>query len=663
MLDRLPVELLLDILELTLPPETAYSAYRERQNVLHDYSRVSKAVCQVAQPLLWRVFRPKGNLTTALKRGGDLVERVRAFHADVECARLGEIFSSVEHMLSLVKFRLEGGEETVKEEQLAKLTKLEELVLGNLALPTCLSLRFANIVSLSLHSLNTPNVSHNGIHLLAASCPSLHALYLATCHQLDMLQIHEKDHEYFPDGITQLPVPTLLSIDIFSLSSSSMVNRHSLAFDFEHFLIERFDQPSTWTVIPILRLVVSSSRLKFFSLPYHTSSNGRRGPHSRTTDMADLDMEWNNPFAGVLGVRIGAKTGLPKEAVDVLTVVKQEDAESVASSDATHFPSSDRCRALLLDPSYIRFTPPVEVKEEEEEDVKPVLTGGSRWSIRNVKRLCLKEEDYEEDDPERAARRKNPQAPSPKDRKPKRKRVKQEEDVKKEEDIKKEENIKKEIDKLEEEFEVRFFWIADRNHLVSERDTQEEHHHANERWCARSDLQLGVTEPGKPWTFTTSVYREIKEMEEGRGGPPAIFPKKRQLVDVLYRYLKDKPEEPRAYTLFLFKKCLLHPDPAGGAERRLLDHHRSVGVSVAEVRACIWDCLERNRDIPIGYSLMVYKSNNAGEVAKCRARRVVRRGGAAGDSGETEEDGEGEDSGEAEDSDIEELESASEDEY
>ncbi|GAA5875487.1 hypothetical protein JCM8547_001680 [Rhodosporidiobolus lusitaniae] len=84
-----------------------------------------------------------------------------------------------------------------------------------------------------------------------------------------MLQNHEKDHEYFPDGITQLPVPTLLSIDIFSLSSSSMVNRHSFAFDFEHFQIERFYHPSVWTIRLLHELVVSGNRLKSLRLPYH----------------------------------------------------------------------------------------------------------------------------------------------------------------------------------------------------------------------------------------------------------------------------------------------------------------------------------------------------------------------------------------------------------
>ncbi|GAA5873754.1 hypothetical protein JCM8547_005940 [Rhodosporidiobolus lusitaniae] len=78
MLDRRPVELLLDILELTLPHESAYSAYRERQNLLLEDCRVCKAVCRVAQRLLWRVFRPKKNLVWSLQSSPHLAKHVRA---------------------------------------------------------------------------------------------------------------------------------------------------------------------------------------------------------------------------------------------------------------------------------------------------------------------------------------------------------------------------------------------------------------------------------------------------------------------------------------------------------------------------------------------------------------------------------------------------------
>jgi hypothetical protein len=60
MLDRLPPEILLDILLLALPPDI-YSTYQDRQNLLLAYSHVCICLRAVAQPLLWKVVRLKRN--------------------------------------------------------------------------------------------------------------------------------------------------------------------------------------------------------------------------------------------------------------------------------------------------------------------------------------------------------------------------------------------------------------------------------------------------------------------------------------------------------------------------------------------------------------------------------------------------------------------------
>ncbi|GAA5855807.1 hypothetical protein JCM8547_000363 [Rhodosporidiobolus lusitaniae] len=175
MLDRLPVELL-DILELTLPPETAYSAYRERQDILLSYCCVSEAVCAVAQPLLWRVFRPKENLSWALKCGGDLVEHPK--HLEF-----------INHLEKLVLCRSQTGYRP--------------------------ALVFPNLVSLVLYNALLYNanaeLNEEGVTTLC----DFSSLYT----QLDMLQIHEMDQHAFPFGISRFSVPTLFTIGIPSSSS------------------------------------------------------------------------------------------------------------------------------------------------------------------------------------------------------------------------------------------------------------------------------------------------------------------------------------------------------------------------------------------------------------------------------------------------------------
>ncbi|GAA6035786.1 hypothetical protein JCM8097_005700 [Rhodosporidiobolus ruineniae] len=57
----LPFELLQHIVLLAILPDEAVSQYKDRQRTLAILCMTSKMLCQVAQPLLWRVFVPTSN--------------------------------------------------------------------------------------------------------------------------------------------------------------------------------------------------------------------------------------------------------------------------------------------------------------------------------------------------------------------------------------------------------------------------------------------------------------------------------------------------------------------------------------------------------------------------------------------------------------------------
>ncbi|GAA5859697.1 hypothetical protein JCM8547_006988 [Rhodosporidiobolus lusitaniae] len=59
MLGRLPPELLIHIFELALPPIETVSEYDKRERTLTSLSLVSRQYRDIAQLLLWRIFRPK----------------------------------------------------------------------------------------------------------------------------------------------------------------------------------------------------------------------------------------------------------------------------------------------------------------------------------------------------------------------------------------------------------------------------------------------------------------------------------------------------------------------------------------------------------------------------------------------------------------------------
>ncbi|GAA5861540.1 hypothetical protein JCM8547_008066 [Rhodosporidiobolus lusitaniae] len=73
MLDRLPPELLLEILHFSLPPLSTFEAYHQRQRTLHSFTLACNPLYALAQPLLEEIYAVEGDQ-------GDLERLVQAGH-------------------------------------------------------------------------------------------------------------------------------------------------------------------------------------------------------------------------------------------------------------------------------------------------------------------------------------------------------------------------------------------------------------------------------------------------------------------------------------------------------------------------------------------------------------------------------------------------------
>ncbi|GAA5906517.1 hypothetical protein JCM6882_004457 [Rhodosporidiobolus microsporus] len=167
MLDRLPTELLLAIIELTLPPEDAYSGYDERQHTLYNYCLVNCQLSAVAQP----VFQ-------------------RAVHLEEEDG-------------ILCKFRLSGSPTVF--------TNLTSLALHNMNTYLPISPTLLNPASFpnlrALYTNATVPIPSSGGRRILRTLPTLH-------NQLDMLQVHFRHSLCFPSDLFASNVPVLLSFEL-----------------------------------------------------------------------------------------------------------------------------------------------------------------------------------------------------------------------------------------------------------------------------------------------------------------------------------------------------------------------------------------------------------------------------------------------------------------
>jgi hypothetical protein len=97
MLDRLPPEPLLDILLLTLPFDI-YSTFVWRQNLHLLCCLISHRVSDVAQPMLWKVVRLKGNPKPNLEEKPELAKHVRVLQASGPRPPLVNVIKAVKQL-------------------------------------------------------------------------------------------------------------------------------------------------------------------------------------------------------------------------------------------------------------------------------------------------------------------------------------------------------------------------------------------------------------------------------------------------------------------------------------------------------------------------------------------------------------------------------------
>ncbi|GAA5859798.1 hypothetical protein JCM8547_007033 [Rhodosporidiobolus lusitaniae] len=142
MLDRLPPELLLSILDWLVPPGSF--DLDEQQHTLATWCRVSKRLRAFAHPRLWRVFRPAGQQVKLAVEFPQLAKHVQMPKGQ------NQAFQNVEH-----------------------------LILYHVDTARFPCLIFPNLVSLTLVELKSSEFAHASI-LTHARFPSLRALYIST---------------------------------------------------------------------------------------------------------------------------------------------------------------------------------------------------------------------------------------------------------------------------------------------------------------------------------------------------------------------------------------------------------------------------------------------------------------------------------------------------
>ncbi|GAA5861522.1 hypothetical protein JCM8547_008059 [Rhodosporidiobolus lusitaniae] len=270
----LPVEDILHILELAVSSQ-AVSDRDAQETLLAKCGLVSRQFRGFAQPLLWRVFRPKENQLHLAVKVSDLANNTVQLRLCDEIDDFQRVFEAVEYMLKLVDFRMEDGGK-IKAEQLGCLRRVENLVLNKTELELG-SVVLDRLVSLSLHC--SPSLELN-----IATFPRLKALHVgqwdncgvSALHdlfnfprlfpQLDMIQVSQ--------GLIALPIarilvstetPILLTVH-FDLVSD--LTRPNLAFG-KHFQLNAWVAKDTdgHHITVLTRALSRRSPITSLSLP------------------------------------------------------------------------------------------------------------------------------------------------------------------------------------------------------------------------------------------------------------------------------------------------------------------------------------------------------------------------------------------------------------
>ncbi|GAA5880835.1 hypothetical protein JCM8547_003754 [Rhodosporidiobolus lusitaniae] len=291
-IDRLPPELLYRIFTLAAPVVESVSESQEREDLLTNLCRVSGRFRDVAQRILWQVFRPRAEDFPLSVDAQELVEHVRSFRPPEDLLDLSEAVKAVPSMIRLVDARLEFST-SISQDQLGAFIHLQHLFLVALPKDSFPSLIFPNLVTLTLHRMGAAGTG--GVTGLSpSSLPSLRALYLSSSwqnaeaqwarwapdlillsDQLDMIQIHSVEAKHFPQELLAQGVPVLISVD---LTSGFHFLRSADLAPFEHFQLDAWRSLMTNHLTLVKALEDSVSRhanIKSLSLPrrIHPSSD------------------------------------------------------------------------------------------------------------------------------------------------------------------------------------------------------------------------------------------------------------------------------------------------------------------------------------------------------------------------------------------------------
>ncbi|GAA5906501.1 hypothetical protein JCM6882_004452 [Rhodosporidiobolus microsporus] len=245
MLDRLPPELLSDILELAAPLDYSLVGFNDRSRTLRSCCLVNRQLCALAQPLLSKVVRVDDiegvrALAERAEDTGFFQDTPTVIFSQIHGLPLDEVID-LEKFPSLERLSLGGGALscTLALQSLASLSNLRHLTLIQLFTVDASSMPciFPHLVELSIHEVVENKDEHWGIADLLRSgsdkFPALRSLALGArslddpsrpyivpstlLDQLDALQVNVLDP---PDArVFAHPVPTLYLLDFVALDA------------------------------------------------------------------------------------------------------------------------------------------------------------------------------------------------------------------------------------------------------------------------------------------------------------------------------------------------------------------------------------------------------------------------------------------------------------
>ncbi|GAA5976270.1 hypothetical protein JCM11641_001100 [Rhodosporidiobolus odoratus] len=263
MLDRLPIELIHEILDLAVPLTREYWNHNERLRTLSFVSRSSRRMWKAAQPLLGRLVLPswqdielwdEEGVPAAIWKHGRVLALMVGDNAGEDVFDRDDLWRALERFPHIPDLRIAGEEGICLAhdlDMLREMLALRRLQFAKVSLEVDDLLTFSHLVELSLHFC-VINQEDFDFLVNVDSLPSLKALNLnELCHmpeynsdndpwgigratarpyfpilpdnllpRLDMLQVDSVDLELFPGGLFSSTTPILLDVMLAGLDDN-----------------------------------------------------------------------------------------------------------------------------------------------------------------------------------------------------------------------------------------------------------------------------------------------------------------------------------------------------------------------------------------------------------------------------------------------------------